>query len=120
MTAYYLPDEEGKPTDVYLFKGDRYIDKVRPVKTYNRVMAEQTDEDVANYIEQRKYVSHFNKYLRDNAITKVEKAEIQQQPIPCSMEEEDYTLPPVQPQDVPDDYEWKPDMDSARRAFEDL
>ena len=120
VTAYYLPDEEGKPTDVYLFKGDRYIDKVRPVKTYNRVMAEQTDEDVANYIEQRKYVSHFNKYLRDNAITKVGKAEIQQQPIPCSMEEEDYTLPPVQPQDVPDDYEWKPDMDSARRAFEYL
>ena len=49
VTAYYLPDEEGKPTDVFLYQNDRYLDKVRPVVTYNRVMAEQTEEDRVAY-----------------------------------------------------------------------
>ena len=71
VTAYYLPDEDGKPTDVYLFQGDRYIDHVEKVQTYNRVMSEQTEEDVANYIEQQKKIAKFGKYVRDHAIAKV-------------------------------------------------
>ena len=57
VTAFYLPDEEGKPTDVFLYQNDRYIDKVRPVVTYSRVMAEQTEEDKAAYTEQAKIMS---------------------------------------------------------------
>ena len=68
VTAYYLPDEEGLPTDVYLYQGDRYIDKV---ETFNRVMAEQTDEDVVKFIEQQKKVAGFRKYVTDNAIRRV-------------------------------------------------
>jgi len=71
VTAYYLPNDEGKPTDVYLFQGDRYIDKVEKVETYNRVMAEQTDEDVAKYIEQRKKVAKFEKYVKEHEIESV-------------------------------------------------
>ena len=71
VTAYYMPDEEGKPTEVYLFQGDKYIDHVEKVETYNRVMAEQTDEDVAKYIEQQKKISKFGKYVRENAIEEV-------------------------------------------------
>ena len=71
VTAYYLPDEEGQPTDVYLYQGDRYIDKVERVETFNRVMAEQTDEDVVKFIEQQKKVSGFRKYVTDNAIQRV-------------------------------------------------
>lgn len=71
VTAYYLPDENGKPTDVYLFQGERFIDKVDKVHTYNRVMAEQTPDDDARFIEQRKKVATFQKYVRDNAIPKV-------------------------------------------------
>ena len=71
VTAYYIPDEEGKATDVYIFQGDRYIDKVEKVGTYSRVMAEQTDEDVANYIEQQKKIAKFGKYVKDNVIGKV-------------------------------------------------
>ncbi len=68
VTAYYLPDEEGKPTDVFLYQGDRYIDKVRQVETFSRVMAEQTETDKAAYTEQAKIMSHFSKYLEDHAI----------------------------------------------------
>ncbi len=71
VTAYYLPDEEGGPTDVYLYQGDRYIDKVERVETFNRVMAEQTDEDVVKFIEQQKKVAGFRKYVSDNAIQRV-------------------------------------------------
>ena len=71
VTAYYLPDEEGLPTDVYLYQGDRYIDKVERVETFNRVMAEQTDEDVVKFIEQQKKVAGFRKYVTDNAIRRV-------------------------------------------------
>lgn len=71
VTAYYLPDEEGQPTDVYLYQGDRYIDKVERVETFNRVMAEQTDEDVVKFIEQQKKVAGFRKYVSDNAIQRV-------------------------------------------------
>lgn len=71
VTAYYLPDEEGQPTDVYLYQGDRYIDKVERVETFNRVMAEQTDEDVVKFIEQQKKVAGFRKYVTDNAIQRV-------------------------------------------------
>ena len=71
VTAYYMPDEEGKPTEVYLFQGDKYIDHVEKVETYNRVMAEQTDEDVAAYIEQQKKIAKFGKYVRENAIEEV-------------------------------------------------
>lgn len=71
VTAYFLPDENGAPQDVYIFQGDRYIDKVEKVQTYNRVMAEQTEEDVANYIEQRKKVAKWGKYIDDNAAMQI-------------------------------------------------
>ena len=71
VTAYYMPDEEGKPTEVYIFQGDKYIDHVEKVQTYNRVMAEQTEEDTVNYIEQRKKISKFSKYVKDHAIEQV-------------------------------------------------
>lgn len=71
VTAYYLPDDSGEPTDVYIFQDDRYIDKVEKVQTYNRVMAEQTEEDVANYIEQRKKVARTAAYVASNAAPRI-------------------------------------------------
>lgn len=71
VTAHYLPDEDGRATDVYLYQGDRYIDKVERVETFNRVMAEQTDEDMVKFIEQQKKVAGFRKYVTDNAIQRV-------------------------------------------------
>lgn len=80
VTAYYIPDENGDPTDVYLFQGDRYIDKVEKVATYNRVMAEQTKEDIANYIEQRKKVARFEAYIKRNAAPRIGTARRTTQP----------------------------------------
>lgn len=71
VTACYLPDEEGKPTDVYLFQNGKFISKVERVETFSRVMAEQTEEDKQRFTEQEKKISSFRKYLSDNAIDKV-------------------------------------------------
>ena len=63
VTAYYLPDEEGKPQNVFIFQGDRYIDQVERVETYNRVMAEQTDDDKRKFYRQQKKVRQFMKFV---------------------------------------------------------
>lgn len=104
VTAYYLPDEEGKPKDVYLYQGDRYIDKVEKVETFNRVMAEQTDEDVAKFIEQQKKIGKFKKYVQENAIGKVG---VMKEPEKEAVEEpEELELPPVEtlPEEQPTRY----------------
>ena len=83
VTAYWLPDEEGKPTEVFIFQNDKYIDQVEKVETYNRVMAEQTEEDAVNYIEQRKKIAKFGKYVKEHAIDELgvlKKVAVEPQP----------------------------------------
>lgn len=119
VTAYYLPDEEGKPTDVYIFQGDRYIDKVEKVETYNRVLAEQTEEDVVNYIEQQKKISSFGKYVRDNAIGQVGVAAKTEQSAEEEPVENLLVASETKPE-VPDDiYEWQP-MNMTALAIGDM
>lgn len=119
VTAYYLPDEEGKPTDVYIFQGDRYIDKVEKVETYNRVLAEQTEKDVVNYIEQQKKISSFGKYVRDNAIGQVGVAAKTEQ----TAEEEpvDFLVASEMKPEAPEDiYEWQPAVNMAALGIGDM
>lgn len=113
VTAYYLPDDEGKPTDIFLYQGDKYIDKLRRIITYNRVMAEQTEADKEAFIKQRKYVAHFDKYLRDNAITKVGKMTVHKA---VSAEEYPLELPQVQEQE--EELSYIPDTDYSKMGLE--
>ena len=121
VTAYYLPDEEGKPTDVFIYQGDKYIDKLMPITTYNRVMSEQTAEDKEAFIEQRKYVARFDKYLRNNAIVKVGKMQVS--PIPSKEEEaepaEDELLELPQTEMQEEDFEYIPSADYGKIALGD-
>ena len=118
VTAFYLPDEEGKPTDVFLYQNDRYIDKVRPVVTYSRVMAEQTEEDKAAYTEQAKIMSHFDKWVRDNAIGQVGVAPVQREEE--DEETESLVLPTAPVPEEPDEaYEWQP-TNMAAMAIGDM
>ena len=71
VDAYYLTDEEGKITDMFIYQGDMYIDRLENVGTYNTATAEQTDEDEKVFVEQRKKISHFNKYIDEHAIGRV-------------------------------------------------
>lgn len=120
VTAYYLPDEEGKPTDVYIFQGDRYIDKVEKVETYNRVLAEQTEEDVVNYIEQQKKISSFGKYVRDNALGQVGVAAKTEQPAEEEPVENLLVTSETKPEAPEDIYEWQPAVNMAALGIGDM
>ena len=67
VTAYYIPGEDGTATEVYIFQGENYIDTLQYIPTYNRVYAEQTEEDDAAFEAQQKKVAEFRKYVADNA-----------------------------------------------------
>ena len=95
VTAYWLPDEEGKPAEVHIFQGDRFIDTCERVVTYNRVMAEQTEADVVNYIEQRKKIAKFEAYVREHEIESVGIAP--SQPTLTGYESEDLELVAAEP-----------------------
>lgn len=120
VTAYYLPDEEGKPTDVYIFQGDRYIDKVEKVETYNRVLAEQTEDDVVNYIEQQKKISSFGKYVRDNAFGQVGVAAKTEQPVEEEPVENLLVTSETKPEAPEDIYEWQPAVNMAALGIGDM
>ena len=71
VTACYLPDDEGTPQEVFIYQKGKYIDTVEKVNTYSRVMAEQTEEDQAAFVEQQKKIAKFNKYVENNAIDRL-------------------------------------------------
>lgn len=71
VSACYLPDDEGAPQEVFIYQKGKYIDTVEKVNTYSRVMAEQTEEDQAAFVEQQKMIAKFNKYVEDNAIDRL-------------------------------------------------
>lgn len=71
VDAYWLPDAEGKVTEVFLWQGDEFICVCKPVAKYNEATAEQTEADKAAYVEQAKYVSQFDKMMKDGKIQPV-------------------------------------------------
>ena len=71
VDAYWLPDADGKVNEVYLWQGDEFICVCKPVAKYNEATAEQTIDDKAAYTEQAKYVSQFDKMMRDGKINRV-------------------------------------------------
>ncbi|MBQ7683026.1 MAG: hypothetical protein IJT48_00945, partial [Bacteroidaceae bacterium] len=101
VTAYWLPvndglnGADGLPEEIYLFQGDRYIDTCERVITYNRVMAEQTEDDMVNYIEQRKKIAKFEAYVREHEIESVGIAP--SQPTLTGYESEDLELVAAEP-----------------------
>ena len=81
VDAYYLTDEEGKITDMFIYQGDMYIDRLENVGTYNTATAEQTEEDEKVFVEQRKKISHFNKYVDEHAVARVGITERDTEPV---------------------------------------
>ncbi len=79
VDAYWLPEADpagkpqgaNKPGEVYLWQGDEFICVCKPVSKYNEATAEQTEADKAAYVEQAKYVSQFDKMMKDGKIQPV-------------------------------------------------
>lgn len=71
VDAYYLANEEGEITEVYIYQEGRYICCCAEVARYNEATAEQTEKDRAAYTEQAKYVAQFDAMMKREKITKV-------------------------------------------------
>ncbi len=115
VEAYYLTDEDGKITDMFIYQGDMYIDRLENIGTYNTARAEQTEEDERIFTEQRKKISHFNKYVEDNAIGRV--GVIERDPRPRTIEVEEVIVPESEPRETQD---YGLSEDYAARALQDL
>lgn len=59
--------------EIFIFQNDMYIDTCPLVTPYNEATAEQTEQDYQSYTEQSKYVSKYDKMVKDgkNALAKV-------------------------------------------------
>ena len=106
VKAYYLPDKEGNFDEVYIFQDGDYIDTCKYIGEYQEAWVERTEEDDKIFIEQRKYISKFDKMVKDNKPTRVqvisqerkqnieqlEQQEVKAIPLPPE-EEQQYTMP---------------------------
>lgn len=102
VDAYWLPDADGNVKEVYLYQNGEYICTCGLLERYNEATAEQTDSDRAAYTEQAKYVSQFDKMMKDEKIRKVavmrssdareiEQVEARVVPHPIGQPDEDYS-----------------------------
>ena len=115
VEAYYLTNEQGEATDVWIYQNDMMVDKLQDVGTFNTADAEQTDEDRAIFTEQQKKIAHFGKYVRDNAISRVGIMSKAPEAIEADTDEttgfaaesED-----IQPETMPEAYQFKDEADA--------
>lgn len=92
VDAYYLTDDDGNITDVYIYQNGMLVDKLQNVGTFNTADCEQTDADRAVFVEQRKKISGFNAYVMDNAVSSVGVSRARPEPESLPEAEE---LPPL-------------------------
>lgn len=92
VDAYYLTDDDGNITDVYIYQNGMLVDKLQNVGTFNTADCEQTDADRTVFVEQQKKISGFNAYVRDNAISSVGVSRARPEPESLPEAEE---LPPL-------------------------
>ena len=71
VEAYYLTNEHGEATDVWIYQNDMMVDKLQDIGTFNTADAEQTDKDREIFTVQQKKIAHFGKYVREHAIEQV-------------------------------------------------
>lgn len=65
VQAYWLPEEDGSITHAYLYQGDEFICKAAKINTFTTATAEKTDVDTQNMTEQAKYITQFDKMVKD-------------------------------------------------------
>ncbi len=115
VQAYYLPDDAGEVSEVYVYQDDHFIAKCAPVGAYNEATTEQTDKDRQNYVEQAKYVSEFDALMKRE---KIRKVHILPHDLPADEVETVKTVAPAAVPEPLDDFSF--DTDYAALAKQEL
>ena len=65
VDAFWLDDTDGTIGEVYLYQGGQYVGKAAQIATFTTAQAEWTEADTAAMTEQSKYISKFDKFVRE-------------------------------------------------------
>jgi hypothetical protein len=65
ITAYWMPDANGEIKEAYVYQNGEYICTAEKMVKYNEAKAERTQEDWDAKLVQDKYVSRYDKYVKD-------------------------------------------------------
>lgn len=76
VDAYWLPNEYGEVTEIFLYQDGEFISRCEVSETYNTAKAEWTEDDAANRIKQASYTAKYDKMIRDGRAAKIIKPEI--------------------------------------------
>jgi len=80
VDAYYLPSELNEVNEVFIYQNDSYICTCQPAPTFNRANAEWTDEDMLGYKNATKYISRFDKMVKEDTNAMLNKVTILKNP----------------------------------------
>lgn len=122
VDAYCLMGDEGEVQEVYIWQGDRLIDKLEDLGTYNTATAEQTEQDREIYEAQCKKIAQFKGYVNEHKVAKVgiEKVaahELRAVEDPPGADDTPEAFPDVVPDVIPEVYEGP--SDGVRTSYEE-
>ena len=67
VDAYYLPNENNEIESVFIYQNGLFICECLPKPTFNTANSEWTDADVLGYQNSMKYISEFDKMVKDDS-----------------------------------------------------
>jgi len=76
VDAYWLPNEHGEITEVFLYQMGEYLCKCVLSDTFNTAKSEWTDTDAEIFTGQASYTAKYDKMVRDGREVKIIKPEI--------------------------------------------
>jgi hypothetical protein len=76
VEAYYIPNESNEVSEVYLYQNGMFITQCKPVPTFNRANSEWTETDKQGYLDATKYISQFDKMVKEDSKNVLEKVTI--------------------------------------------
>jgi hypothetical protein len=76
VKAYYIPCDDDSIEEVYLYQNDKYLCPACKIKKFTTATAEWAECDDEAMTSQAKYISHFDKSIKDGKENKIKKVEI--------------------------------------------
>jgi hypothetical protein len=73
VDAYYFENENGEINEVFLYQNGKFLCTAKKIVEFTTARAEWTDADTAAMAEQAKYISHFDKVMREDRHARVKK-----------------------------------------------
>jgi len=122
VTAYWLPNIDGSIDKVFIYQNGNYIDTCQLIDQFQEAEIEKTERDQEIYTEQTKYISQFDKAVKEGK-KKVAKVRIMPRDADPDPVPEILDVTPDGPEELTDDdfnTDYMQHTDYARRAIESL